>query len=450
MTKKVVVIGGNGAGMSAASQVKRRRPNWNVTVFEKGSRISFAACGMPYYLAGRVPSPGQLVELLPEEAVRERGIDLRLNCEVKEIKPKEKAVLVKSARGEAWEPFDYLVIATGALPQTFPFVPEKPRRVFTLRGLSDMLVMQEFLQAEKPKKCAVMGAGYIGLEMAETFKTLGLETHLVHRRSDLAKNFEKEISDRIKEELVKNGVVLQLDTDVKGMRETERGVVLETGKGEIEYDFVLLGFGVVPNTALAKACGIELGIKGAIRVNEYMQTNYDYIYAAGDCAEAVNRVSGEKVYVPLALKANKEGLVAGLNITGKKTSFKGVLGSAVLKIFDLGVAMTGLTLEQAQAKFEAVKFDVTSPAKARYYQPEKIFTVVVAEKGTGRILGAQLAGPLDAVKRIDTFACAIHNGMTLDDLFELDLAYAPPFSPVYDPVLVAARVGRKRLDINSY
>jgi len=222
---------------------------------------------------------------------------------------------------------------------------------------------------------------------------------------------------------------------------------VHTDKGVLTYDLVIVAVGVEPNSALAKNCGIETGVKGSIKVDQYMRTNIPDIYAAGDCTETTDIVTGRPVYVPLALKANKEGIVAGVNISGGNEAFPGVLGTAIMKFYDLGLARTGLTLAEAEAAgFPAVKFTVTSNSKAHYFPGAgKLTAVLTADKKTGRLLGAQLAGPVDGVKRIDTYATSITAKMTLDDIFQLDLAYAPPFSPVYDPVVLTGRVGRKKV-----
>lgn len=444
-SQKVIVVGGNGAGMSAASQVKRQKPDWEVVVLEKGFYISYAGCGMPYYIEGLIPEFERLIELTPEEAVQKRGIDLRMGSEVTAVWPEEKKLQVKSTEGESVETFDYLVIATGGVPTTENIEMIPSDRLFTLSTLDDTAEIYRVVREENIQRCAVIGGGYIAVEMLEAFKALGLETHLVHRREDLARNFEKEISDLMKEEMSNQGIIFQLNTPVEKIMPKNGRVQLLTEKGELEYDLVLVATGVRPSTDFLKNSGIELGLKGAVRVNPYLQTNYDYIYAAGDCTEATHLVTGQPAYVPLALKANKEGYICGLNICGEKEEFPGILGTAITKFFDLGIARTGLTVEEAQKHgFNAVKYTLSSRSRARYYPGGgTLHSVVIIDKDDGRILGAQLAGPLDAVKRIDVYAVMLHNGMNIKEAFDLDISYAPPFAPVFDPVILAARVGRK-------
>ena len=458
--KKVVVIGANGAGMSAASQVKRQKPDWDVMVFEKGAYISYAACGIPYYVQDVVSKFEKLVLVTPEMAIGERKLDLRINSEVTAIEPEAKTVTVEGPEGVYSESFDYLVMATGALPLTgdikFKLSPDgSEKRVFFVNKLDDGVAIKALIEKGAVKKCAVIGAGYIGIEMMEAFKDRGLETHLVHRSSSLARSFEPEISEIVMAEIEKSGVVMHLNNSVIGVSESVAGdnsnnngegaVTVHTEKGDLRFDLAILGTGVIPNSELAGRCGIETGVKGSVRVNEYMQTNIPYIYAVGDCAETKSLVTGKPLHIALALKANKEGVIAGKHICGLQESFPGVLGSAITKFFELGIARTGLTFGEAEEEgFEPVKIKLSAGSKAHYYSGAgKMNIVLIASQKDGRLLGAQLTGPEDSVKRIDVYATAITAAMTIDDIYNLDLAYAPPFSPVYDPVVLSGRIGRK-------
>ncbi len=448
MMSKVVIIGGNAAGLSAASQVKRLKPDWEAVVLEKGQYISYAACGMPYYIEGVIPDFYDLMELTPAEVVKERKIDLRLGWHVTRVHPVEQEVEGQTPDGPAVESFDFLVIATGAVPVTEGLNIQWSERIASLGSLDDARHIFSLIEEKRLQNCAIIGGGYIALEMVEAFKTRGIETHLVHRRNDLARTFEVEISDRIKNEMTKEGVDLQLETPARGIEaEKEKAVITTADDRKMTYDFVLVATGVRPATDVLQGSGIELGIKNTVRVNKFLQTNYENIYAAGDCAETFPLVTDSPVYVPLALKANREGMMAGANLCGKTEPFPGVLGSAILKVFNLGIARTGLTLEEAEKHgLNPVKYQVSNNSRARYYPgTETLQSVVVVNRDSGRILGAQLAGPLDAVKRIDVYATAISAEMTLGQVFNLDLSYAPPFSPVYDPVVMAARGGRKHL-----
>ncbi|HDP26356.1 MAG TPA: hypothetical protein ENN34_13070 [Deltaproteobacteria bacterium] len=443
---RVIVIGGDAAGMSAASQVKRLKPEYEVIVFERGRYISYAACGIPYYIGGAVGALEDLLEVLPEEAREKRNIDLRLGHRVVSIDPSERTVTVDHEGSRRIEPYDRLVIATGARPQTQGIDIGTFSNVFTMNDLYDASLIMDFIAEHKPRSVAVIGGGYIGLEAVESFCSLGISTTLVHRREDLHRAFEKEISDTIKEKLTENGVTLSLGHPLKGLeqRAGKIGVVRDTDT--IEVDAVVLAIGVEPNSDLASDAGVTLGANRAIRVNEFMETDRDGIYAAGDCATASMATFGIEVHAPLALKANKQGLIAGMNIAGVREAFAGVMNTAITKVFDLGVARTGLSFAQAQdLGLDPEKIMVQSRDRARYYPgSSSIQSLVIVGKKNRRVLGAQLAGRVESVKRIDVYATALYNRMTIDQLFDLDLAYAPPFSPVYDPVLLAARVARKK------
>ncbi len=442
---KVVIVGGNAAGMTAASQIKRQKPEWEAIVLEKGEYISFAGCGMPYHIAGTVPRFEDLLELSPEKAVRERKIDLRLDHEVISVDPVQKELHIRSSTGEIKETFEYLLLATGTLPITEGLNIFSSKKVFTIRNLYDMQKINAFLEKNKPRKCAVIGGGYIAVEMLEAFQERGLETHLINRRKDLAKTFDQKISDLIKDKMQQKGIVLNLNSSVKKVEEVNSGVVVTTETDELLYDFVLVATGVKPNTDFLKNTSIELGIKGAVKVNRYLQTNFDYIYAAGDCAEGTNLITGKPTYVPLAPKANKEGFISGLNICGNREQFPGIVGTGITKFFDLGIARTGLILEDArESGFDPVRYEFTSGTKVRYYPgTEDLYSVLIVNRGDGRILGAQLAGPLEAVKTIDTYAALISYEKTVKDAFTMDLSYAPPFWPVLHPVVLAGRLGQK-------
>ena len=444
---KVIVIGGDAAGMSAASQIKRQKPEYEVTVFERGTYISYAACGIPYYIGGAVGRLDDLIEVSPGEAREKRKIDLRLGHRVTAIDPNARTVTVESDGKSFDERFDRLIIATGARPETLGMDLSLYPDVFTMNDLSDAGKIKGFIAEKKPGRIAVIGGGYIGIEAVEAFTGLGIETVLVHRRTELQRSFEKEISDIIIQEMAEKGVELRLGSALKGLEQKKNGIAVLTEAGSIECDAVLLAVGVVPNSELAASAGIPLGAKQAIRVNEFMETGAEDIYAAGDCA--TSRMIGFplEVHTPLALKANKQGMLAGMNVAGAREAFAGVMNTAVMKIFDLGVSRTGLSYGQARdLGLDPEKVVVESRDRARYYPGSQTMTsLVIVSRKDRRVLGAQMAGEIGSVKRIDVYSTAIHNRMTIDGLFDLDLAYAPPFSPVYDPVLMTARVARKKV-----
>ncbi|MBN2159914.1 MAG: FAD-dependent oxidoreductase [Spirochaetes bacterium] len=444
---RVVIIGGDAAGMSAASQIKRLKPEYEVIVFERGEYISYAACGIPYVVGGAVGGIDDLLEVSLEEAREKRKVDVRPGHNVVAIDPSARKVTVEHAGSRRSEPYDRLVIATGARPQTMNIDTGKHPNLFTMNDLYDARRIVDYIASRRPRSVAVIGGGYIGLEAAESFRERGMETTLVHRREDLHRSFEKEISDMIKEKLSDRGVALNLGRPFSGIEERGKRIGVVLDKEVAEFDAVLLAIGVEPNSEIAEAAGIPLGTARAIRVNEFMETGIEGVYAAGDCATAVMTGFGIEVHAPLALKANKQGYIAGMNIAGGREPFAGVLNTAITKIFDLGVARTGLSFDQARdMDLEPEKVKTTSRDRARYYPGSSpITTMVIISKKEGRILGAQMAGRIESVKRIDVYATAIYNRMTIDRVFDLDLAYAPPFSPVYDPVLLSARVARKKL-----
>ncbi|MBN1532281.1 MAG: FAD-dependent oxidoreductase [Spirochaetes bacterium] len=443
---KVIIIGGDAAGMSAASQIKRVKPEYEVVIFERGEYISYAACGIPYYVGGSVRPLEDLLELSLEDAREKRGIDIRTGQTAMAIDPSACTVTVAHDGERLVERYDRLVIATGARPQTMKIPTGDFPNLFTMNDLYDARRISEHLAARRPRSVAVIGGGYIGLEAAESFRERGLATTLIHRREDLHRSFEKEISEMIKERLSLGGVTLNLGRSFSGVENRGDGIGVILDGEVLEFDAVLLAVGVEPNSELAGTAGIQLGANRAIRVNEYMETSIEGIYAAGDCATARMASFGIEMHAPLALKANKQGLIAGMNIAGERRRFAGIMNAAVTKVFDLGVARTGLSFDQARdLGLDPEKSMVTSRDRARYYPGSSpIHTLVITGRKDGRVLGAQMAGRVESVKRIDVFTAAIHNGMTVDQVFDLDLAYAPPFSPVYDPVLLAARVARKK------
>jgi len=444
---KCVIIGGDAAGISAASQIRRMKPDWQVTVYEKGYYISYAACGMPYYVADAVHELDDLIELTPEEAVSSRGIDLCLGHEVTGIDPGNRSVTVQSGSKVFSDTWDRLMIATGASPACMGIPVHEMKSVHTINSLPQAEALKSYIKSARPARMAVIGGGYIGLEMAEAVRSLGIETILVHRREDLHRAFEKEISDIIKNKLRDEGVILHFGHSLETITEDESGAIVVTDGGDLRVDGAVLAVGVEPNSKLAIDAGIGTGRAGAIRVNEFMETDLSGIYAAGDCATATLAGFGMEVHAPLALKANKQGRIGGTNMAGVREPFAGVLNTAITKIFDLGVARTGLSFAEAESLgLNPVKYTVESRDRARYYPGmQKIHSLVIVSKKDRRVLGAQLAGALSAVKRIDVYSTAIYNRMTIDRLMDLDLAYAPPFSPVYDPVLLASRIGSRKV-----
>jgi NADPH-dependent 2,4-dienoyl-CoA reductase/sulfur reductase-like enzyme len=363
---------------------------------------------------------------------------VRLHTRVAAVKPEAQSVVL--ADGETI-PFDYLVVATGAAPR-LPKVPGLDvGGIFTLRNVSDALRIKRFIQDRRARRAVTIGAGFISLEMCEAFRALGLETTVVARRSHPVMRLGEEFSAKILEELQANGVTFMPGVNLESLERAAAGIVVRTDNGMVEADIVLIAIGVAPEVKLAAAAGIALGRTGAIAVNDRQETNLPFVYAAGDCCENYHRVSRRPVYAPLGDTANKQGRVAGSNIGGRDVSFPGIVGSQCFKVFGLEVASTGLTEEEArQAGFMPVSATIQGVSRAHSYPDTKrLWLRLVADTGTGRLLGAQAVGAEGVVARVNILAGALAGGLSLEEIAYLDLAYAPPFSGSWDPVHIAAQ-----------
>jgi NADPH-dependent 2,4-dienoyl-CoA reductase/sulfur reductase-like enzyme len=449
--ERFIVIGAVAAGMSAASRARRMKPDMEITVFEKTGDVSWAACGMPYLIAGKVKSATELVHYDAEFFKEKRNIDIRLYHEVKEIFPERKTVVAKNLKtGEEKEyTYDKLLIATGARAVVPPIKGVELTGVFALHQLQEGIAIKEYIKNNSPKNGVVIGAGYIGMEMAESFSETGVKVTIVEKMPNILGTMDDEIAESVEQELKKNNVTVMKSngvTEFIGDGSSMVKVLTDTGMN-IEAEIALIGAGIRPNSEIARDAGIELGRTGAIKVNERMETNTHDIYAAGDCAEAYHLVLGRNAYIPLGTTANKQGKVAGENVAGGNISFAGIVGTAVFKTFSLGVGRTGITEKEAKAEgIDYVSNMIEHVSRAFYYpgsSPVKI--KLVADKKTGLLLGAQLVGPEGIAKRLDVFATAITARMTVSQIGDLDLSYAPPFAPVYDPIIVAATELQKKL-----
>jgi len=450
--ERLVVIGGDAAGMSAASQARRRRPELDIVVFERGPHTSFSACGIPYYVGRLVDAEEKLIMRTPEKFRELDGIDVRILHEVEEIDTAGRKVRVgvrdlKSGKS-SWEPYDQLLIATGAVP----LCPDLPGAhavdIFGVSTLESGLEIRRRLDKGGINKVVIVGGGYIGLEMAEALVMNGLEVSLIDRAAQVMETLDEDMGALVSQALRDAGVTLYLDEALTSFVTTSGKVTgVVTGKRTLPADIVILGLGVRPNTVLAATAGIPLGEKGAIRVNERMETGIPGIWAAGDCAESFHLVSRKPFYVALGTVANRHGRVAGINLGGGNATFPGVVGTAITKICQMEVARTGLQeKELRKLGIEWVSAVIKSRTKAGYYPGAGEITVkVLAEKGSGRLLGGQIVGMEGSAKRIDTLATALHAGFTVEEMINLDLGYAPPFSPVWDPVVTAAREVAKKL-----
>ncbi|WP_049941900.1 FAD-dependent oxidoreductase [Haloterrigena turkmenica] len=484
MTDTFVIVGGDAAGMAAASKARREDPDLEIVVFEKGEWVSYGACGLPYYVKGEIQSLESLVSVTPEEFREERDIDLRTGHEVVEIDPDARTVTAEGDGGEVVQPYDHLLLATGAEAVAPPIDGTELEGVYTLGSMSDGKELREYVarardgesfqQADRGPACryledcsgpvGVVGGGYIGLEMAEALAANGFEVHLFQRSDRVLTGFSEATSEAVADHLRERDVALSLGSEVLELAGSEASEASDgassdrtqsddaaeveavvTADDRVPVEMVLLGTGVRPRTGLAEDAGIELGPTGAIATDAYRETNRPDVYAAGDCAEATHVVTGEPTHVPLALTANRHGRAVGQTVTGTPVEGGGVAGTAAVKVFDVEAARTGiLDHDEARAAgFEPVSETITAKSRAGYY-PEggEVTITLTADRDSGRVLGASLVSEYGegAVHRSHAIVAALTEGTTVSELENYDLAYAPPFNTTWDPVLVAAKV----------
>lgn len=439
---KIVIIGGVAGGATAAARIRRLDEQAEIIVFEKSGYISYANCGLPYYIGGVIEKKSSLTLQTPESFWNRFRVDMRVKHEVLKINSEKKTVEVCNLNtGEVFEEsYDKLIISTGAKP-TQPRLPGVGLdKLFTLRTVEDTFKMKEYIQANKPKSVVLAGGGFIGLELAENLRELGMDVTIVQRPKQLMNPFDSDMAAIIHGEMRKHGVKLHLGYTVEGFEEKADGVdVLLKDNEALHADMVILAIGVTPDTKLAKEAGLELGIKDSIVVNDRMETSVKDIYAVGDAVQVKHTVTGLDALISLAGPANKQGRIAADNVCGGDSRYKGSQGSSVIKVFDMTAATTGINVANAKKAGLDVEYVILSPmSHAGYYPGGKMMTLkVVFEKETYRLLGAQAVGYDGVDKRIDVLATAIHMGMKATDLKDLDLAYAPPYSSAKDPVNMA-------------
>ena len=439
---KVVIVGGVAGGATAAARIRRLDEKAQITVFERSGYISYANCGLPYYIGDVITDPEELTLQTPESFWERFRVDMKVRHEVTAIHPEKKTVTVRNLESGVIfeEAYDKLLLSPGARP-TQPELPGTGMdRLFTLRTVEDTFRIHDFVEQNKPRSVILAGGGFIGLELAENFREKNMEVTIVQRPRQLMTPFDPEMAAFIHAKMRKKGVHLMLGHSVEGFRE-ENGAVQVLLKGEeaLSADMVILAIGVTPDTPLAREAGLKLGLKGSILVNDRMETSVPDIYAVGDAVEVRHFVTGEEALISLAGPANKQGRIAADNICGLDSHFPGSLGSSVIKLFDMTAASTGIN--ERTAKKSGIDCDkiYLSPANhAGYYPGGRVMTMkVLFEKNSFRLLGAQIVGYEGVDKRIDVLATAIHAGMTVPQLKELDLAYAPPYSSAKDPVNMA-------------
>ncbi len=439
---KVVIIGGVAGGATAAARLRRLDEQAEIVVFERSGYVSYANCGLPYYIGGVIEDRSALTLQTPESFFARFRIDIRVRHEVTAIHPEKKTVLVKRLEtGEVFEErYDKLILSPGAKP-TQPRLPGTGLdKVFTLRTVEDTFRIKDYILQHRPKSAVLAGGGFIGLELAENLRELGLDVTIVQRPKQLMNPFDPDMAAFIHSEVRRNGIKLALGRTVEGFVQRDGGIdVLLKDEAPLRADMVVLAIGVTPDTALAKGAGLELGIKGSIVVNDRMETSIPDIYAVGDAVQVKHYVTGADAVISLAGPANKQGRIAADNICGGDSRYPGSQGSSVIKVFNLTAASTGINETNAKkAGLEADAVVLSPMSHAGYYPGGKLMTMkVVFEKGTCRLLGAQIVGYEGVDKRIDVLATAIHAGLTAAQLKDLDLAYAPPYSSAKDPVNMA-------------
>lgn len=451
MAMHLIVIGGVAAGSKAAARARRVNPDLRITLFQDESDVSYTACGQPYYLSGLIAKRDSLIIRRPEDFAKE-GIDVKVNHRVTELNAKEHTVTVldKVQDKVSIIPFDRLIIATGARS----LIPEalygcQLDGVVTLRSLAELDRFRTVLDCIRPKTALIAGSGYIGLEMAESLSELGIHVTLLGRNTQVFSRLDEDMSRPIHDYLIEKNVCVMTGDGIAGLngRDGRVSEVLTRSGITIPTDLVVLALGARPNVELAVQAGVRLGETGAIAVDQRMETNIEGIFAAGDCAESRHRLTGLPIWQPLGDIANLHGRVAGENAAGGDARFPGVLGTAICKCFDLNIGLTGLTEKAARAAgFEVLSIVIDARDKARYYPGARALSLkIVAEAVGGRLLGAQAVGLGAVDKTIDIAATALLGHLSCSDLENADLAYAPPFSPVLSPTIVAAGALSKRV-----
>jgi NADPH-dependent 2,4-dienoyl-CoA reductase/sulfur reductase-like enzyme len=451
MSKRIVVVGGDATGMSAASTALRHggEGEFEVVVFEKGDYTSYSACGIPYWVSGAVQDGDELIARSPEQH-REAGIDVRMRTEVTGIDTERREV---TARGlddgdEYRTGYDELVIATGARPTRPPLDGVDAEGVFGVQSLEDGEAIIKDLGAGERRRAVVVGAGYIGVEMAEAMVVRGLETTVLDQAPEPFTQVDPDMGAIVRKAMEGMGIAVHTEVAVQGFDVGDDGRVraVRTADAAFPADIVILGLGVKPETTLAEQAGLTIGESGGIVTDVQMRAG-EHIWAGGDCVQTVNRISGKGANIALGTHANKHGRIIGTNIAGGYGSFPGILGTAISKVCDLEIGRTGLgEAEATAAGFGHVATTIESTTTAGYFPGAEQMTVkVLAEKRSGRLLGAQIVGRTGSAKRIDVFATALWNRMTVEEMTMMDLSYAPPFSPVWDAVLIAARQATKQV-----
>lgn len=437
---RLIIIGAVAGGTSAAAKARRNSEEIEIVIYEKDTFISYSGCGMPYYIGGQVGSIDELTPRDPAFFKTKYNVDIKTYHEIISINSDEKTLQVKNLMsGEIFtDTYDKLIISTGAQAVTPPIEGFDMPHVFKLRNINDMNNIKTFINGKNVKSTVIIGTGFIGLEVCENLKGLGIDITMVEKLPQVTAGLDSDMALYVEDHLEENGV--RVFTSTYANEITDNSVILSNGKS-INADMVILATGVRPNVELAKQIDVKLGTTGAIHVDERMRTNVADIYSCGDCIEQFHLVTGQPIYSPLGSTANKTGRIAGDSATGGDLSFRGILGTGIFKVFDLTVAQTGLSEREAKEQgFEVVVNHNIKPDKPEYMAGEEMIIKGIADKNTGRLLGTQIIGKEGVDKRIDVFVTAITFKAKAQDLFHLDLAYAPPYSTTKDPVMYTGMI----------
>lgn len=442
---RIIVVGGDAAGMSAASKARRVLPEAEIVVYEAGSFVSYSACGIPFYVSGTVKEFDDLLHYPVSKFIDERNIDVRTESNVTGVNIAKKEITVECRGQKATDIYDRLIIATGARPK-IPEMFSDLARFYTMRNLDDLKRLMKDVKGKR--KIAVIGGGYVGVEMSEAFTELGARVSLFQRSGSLLRGMDMEFSDKIRKEMEVNGVTVYLDSPVTAVHQDEDGITTITA-GDVtdSFDFLFIATGVTPNSEFADGAGLRKTEFGAIIVDSNMRTSVPDVYAAGDVATTYDMITGRQTYFPLATGSNKSGRVAGNNAAGGSQEYRGIARTEVIKVFSLAIGKTGFSSSQALGEgFTPVEVTISATSRASYYPgSEPLRIKLIADRETQRVLGCIILGKDGVAKRVDVVAAAISGNLTVEDMAAIDYSYSPPFAPAWEPLGVAADVLMKKL-----
>ncbi len=452
MKRRILVIGGLAAGPSAASKAKRISPDSDVVLYEQGEFISYGICEIPYFISNEISDPQQLVIYSPERLLKEKGVAAKTRHLVEEIVPTRKEIHIRDLNdGTTFtDKYDKLIVATGSKPKQLSIEGANARNVFTIKSLDSAYALKKFLDEEHPHHAVIIGAGFIGMEMADALTARGISVDIIHRGKFPLSHLELDAKKAVVEELAHHHVTFHPETTVEwfGVGAKGNAVAVGTKNMTIETDLVIVAIGVEPNSSLAENAGIEIGNFGGISVSDKMKAlGAEDIYAAGDCCELRNIITRKPMYIPLATTASKTAWIAGENAAGGNAAFEGTMRAIGVRVFTKEIAHVGLSApEAAESNFDPVTDTVRVPSKVGMMPGSKeLLITLIADRRSSRLLGANIVGGEGAVLRANVFAAAVRHGMSVDDVAQLDLIYTPPYAPLWDGILVGAQQIKKKL-----